>query len=199
MSNGAQWLAGKVALLVGEGPGLKAVGEAIVAAGGQVEYGDFCDDLEGAKSVIGAHSGDQTSSIDILVHAGTRRAPVASETMSLADWRDTMKENLDSKFYYSSALANQVIGTDQRASILYLEPASAIDSTSSMASNGAMSSLTKTLATEWARDGIRVNAITSDVNYEGGLAQLQALGHLATYLCSDYAAYVTGASLGIED
>lgn len=44
---------------------------------------------------------------------------------------------------------------------------------------------------EWARDGIRVNSVlTRDTG--------DTLGNLAAYLVSDYAAYVTGAVIGID-
>src|SRR3546814_14968141 len=52
------------------------------------------------------------------------------------------------------------------------------------AAAGALGNLTKTLGVEWARDGIRVNSI---LTRETG----DTLGHLAAYLVSDYAAYVT--------
>ena len=59
------------------------------------------------------------------------------------------------------------------------------------AAAGALGNLTKTLGVEWARDGIRVNSIlTRDAG--------STLGNLAAYLVSDYAAYVTGAVMGID-
>ena len=58
------------------------------------------------------------------------------------------------------------------------------------AAAGALGNLTKTLGVEWARDGIRVNAIQTGEDGE-------TLGNLAAYLVSDYAAYVTGAVMGI--
>ena len=60
----------------------------------------------------------------------------------------------------------------------------------------------KTLAVEWARDGIRVNAIASRACEPGGLgdpAVRVSLGHLAAYLASDYAAYVSGMVMGIDE
>src|SRR3546814_4101 len=58
------------------------------------------------------------------------------------------------------------------------------------AAAGALGNLTKTLGVEWARDGIRVNAV---LTRSAG----DTLGHLAAYLVGDYAAYVTGAVMGI--
>ena len=50
--------------------------------------------------------------------------------------------------------------------------------------------LTKQLALELSKYGIRVNSI---LTHESG----DTLGHLAAYLASDYAAYVTGAVMGV--
>src|SRR3546814_12446658 len=58
------------------------------------------------------------------------------------------------------------------------------------AAAGALGNLTKTLGVEWARDGIRVNTILTHRTDE-------TLGHPAASLASDYAAYVTGAVVGI--
>ena len=43
---------------------------------------------------------------------------------------------------------------------------------------------------EWARDGIRVNTVQT-------LADDDTLGNLVAWLASDYAAYVTGAVMGV--
>ena len=59
------------------------------------------------------------------------------------------------------------------------------------AAAGALGNLTKTLGVEWARDGIRVNAVLT-------LARGETLGNLVAYLASDYAAYVTGAIMGVK-
>ena len=55
---------------------------------------------------------------------------------------------------------------------------------------GGLGNLTKTLGVEWARDGIRVNTVQTTGHSE-------TLGNLVAYLASDYAAYVTGAVMGV--
>ncbi len=45
---------------------------------------------------------------------------------------------------------------------------------------------------------LRANAIATNYAYGGPLKKLRALGALAAYLASDYAAYVYGACLGVD-
>ena len=62
--------------------------------------------------------------------------------------------------------------------------------------------LVKSLAVEWARDGIRINAIASracEVPPESDPELTQSLGNLAAYLLSDYAAYVSGTVMGVDE
>ena len=192
------WLAGRNAVIVGEGKGVEAVGKGIKEAGANIFHSEFCDDLESAKSALEIID-KQAGGIHILIHGGRLPKDIPCEELTLKDWREDMKNNLDSRFFYSSALANSVIGSDQHACILYLDFGTGSDNSSLSSSEGAMSSLTKTLAVEWARDGVRVNSIVSKTVYHGNEKELGSLGKLASYLCSDFAAYVTGASVGIAD
>jgi len=62
--------------------------------------------------------------------------------------------------------------------------------------------LNQSLAVEWARDNIRSNVICTrlvDCASEDDGKQLASLGALAAYYCSDYAAYITGSSVGIDE
>jgi citronellol/citronellal dehydrogenase len=86
------------------------------------------------------------------------------------------------------------------------------------AARAGVENLTKTLAVEWSRHGIRVNAIAPGIIDSSGLAQypealkqgltekipLRRLGtpeevaHLALFLLSPYAAYITGETIYID-
>ena len=59
------------------------------------------------------------------------------------------------------------------------------------AAAGALGNLTKTLGVEWARDGIRVNAIQTGEDGE-------TLGNLAAYLVSPQACYINGEMVAID-
>src|SRR5206468_10447514 len=89
-----------------------------------------------------------------------------------------------------------------------------------VAAKGAISSLTRQWATEWARHGIRVNAIMptfvdtpqvasllADPAFKAGIVNRIPLGRIGTtddivgpaiFLVSDAASFVTGQVLGID-
>ena len=89
-----------------------------------------------------------------------------------------------------------------------------------VAAKGAISSLTRQWATEWAKHGIRVNAIMptfvdtpqvasllADPAFKAGIVGRIPLGRIgetkdlvgpAIFLCSDAASFVTGQILGID-
>lgn len=100
--------------------------------------------------------------IDILINnAGTiRRAPAAQHP--LADWDDVLEINLSSAFLLSQRV---VAGMFKRghgkiiftASLLSFQ--GGINVPGYAASKGAVASLTKALANEWAARGVNVNAI----------------------------------------
>jgi gluconate 5-dehydrogenase len=89
-----------------------------------------------------------------------------------------------------------------------------------VAAKGAISSLTRQWATEWAPHGIRVNAIMptfvdtpqvasmlADPDFKAGIVNRIPMGRVgetrdltgpAIFLCSDAASFVTGQILGID-
>ncbi|MDR2108079.1 MAG: SDR family oxidoreductase [Coriobacteriales bacterium] len=111
-------------------------------------------------AAIKAHYGR----IDILVNnAGTaRNVPVVDQTDE--DWRAVIDTNLNAVYYFAREVG-KVMKEQQYGRIINL---GSIHSTVAMrgsgisaycASKGGVWMLTKELATEWARDGITVNAI----------------------------------------
>ena len=78
-----------------------------------------------------------------------------------------------------------------RCAVLRTRAARWSSSADQAAAGGGLGNLTKTLGVEWARDGIRVNTVQTRSSGE-------TLGNLVAYLASDYAAYVTGAVMGVD-
>ena len=160
------WLAGKTARIVGDCPSISAAVEA-----------------QGARIVADGAS-------DILVHVAAPPPVKPAHELSHAEWRAALDAGLDQRFLLARDFAKARREAGKGGALLYVgAPEQALGSDHAAAA-GALGNLTKTLGVEWARDGIRVNAI---LTLETG----ETLGNLAAYLVSDYAAYVTGAVMGV--
>ncbi len=100
--------------------------------------------------------------VDVLVNnAGIhRRAPL--EEMSIADWREVMETNLTAAFTVSKAVARRMIRR-RKGKIINITSINAEMARPSIgnycAAKGGLKMLTKSMAAEWGRYGINVNAI----------------------------------------
>lgn len=160
------WLAGKTACLVGESP---AIAAALVAHGAELITEGDCD---------------------VLVHVAAPPAAMPVHELSHAEWRAALDAGLDQRFLLARDFAATRRAAGKGGAVVYVgAPEQALGSDQAAAA-GALVNLTKTLGVEWARDGIRVNAV---LTFEQG----ETLGNLVAYLASDYAAYVTGAVTGV--
>ncbi|HEX2813950.1 MAG TPA: SDR family oxidoreductase [Sphingopyxis sp.] len=127
---------------------------------------------------------------DIWVHVAPPPAVKAAHEITHAEWRASLDTGLDRRFLGAKDFAEQCRVRGRGGAILFVGAPEQALGTDQAAAAGALGNLTKTLGVEWARDGVRVNSIlTRDTG--------DTLGHLAAYLVSDYAAYVTGAVVGI--
>lgn len=160
------WLEGKTARLVGESP--------VIAAALAAHGATLVDD------------GD----CDVLLHIAAPPLAKPAHELSHAEWRAALDSGLDQRFLLARDYAAMRRAAGKGGAVVYVgAPEQALGSDHAAAA-GALGNLTKTLGVEWARDGIRVNAI---LTCETG----ETLGNLVAYLASDYAAYVTGAVMGV--
>lgn len=127
---------------------------------------------------------------DILIHVAAAPPVRPLHELGHAEWRATLDAGLDQRFLSAKAFAAERRAAGQGGAVLFVGAPEQALSGDHAAAAGALGNLTKTLGVEWARDGIRVNAIQTSEDGE-------TLGNLAAYLVSDYAAYVTGAVMGI--
>ena len=235
-------LAGKRALVTGASSGLGAHfaellavhgAEVVIAArrldalqalGDRLQvYGRVtCVSLDVTDAASRAAAVQAAGPIDILVNnAGLAREGPAS-VHSEDDWDAVLDTNLKGMFFLAQAMA---VGMRTRgggsiinvASILGLRQVSGV--VSYAVSKAGVIQLTKTLALEWARDGIRVNAlapgyIDTDINRgfwstEAGkalikripqrrLGKLQDLDGPLLLLASDASRYMTGTVLAVD-
>lgn len=202
MSAHPAWLEGRRALIAGEGEALAEVACALRAAGAET----LCSAAAGEEHAIAAELDriEAEGPCDLLVHGGTMRKLELSEQIDLRAWRDSVSEDIDSRFLHSAEFARRCIASGRAGSILFLlpSPQPQAGGTANATIGGALDNLVKTLAVEWAHDGIRVNGIASRACEPGGLADdaaRRSLGHLSAYILSDYGAYISGIVMGINE
>jgi NAD(P)-dependent dehydrogenase (short-subunit alcohol dehydrogenase family) len=163
--------------------------------------------------------------ITTLVNNAAANVHVQAEVLSPDGWRAVVGIVLDGTFYCSRELARRVIDRDgASAQIVNIVSSSAWTGgpdTVHAAAKAGVVNLTRTLAVEWARHGIRVNAIspgpvdtaetrerlwpTEEIR-ERILARIPLarlgteaeIANACAYLVSDYAAYVTGDVLAVD-
>lgn len=161
--------------------------------------------------------------VDILINnAGVTASKRASE-LTEADWDGILDTNLKGTFLVAQAMARQRRNAGRTGAIVNIASITGLRVAGSIsayaASKAGVIQLTKALALEWARDGIRVNAlcpgyIETDLNREffssePGLALIKRipqrrlgkpedLDGALLLLCSDAGRYITGATLAVD-
>jgi hypothetical protein len=179
-------LDGRVAIVTGASSGLgaqfarvlHAVGARVVlvarrrerleALAGELDGASVCAvDLAeaGAAEQVVEHARDAFGRVDVLVNnAGiTTVAPALDE--SPESFADTLRVNLMAPFALACAAARTMLDSDAGgsivnvASILGLVGVGQIPQAGYAASKGGLVNLTRELAAQWARRGVRVNAI----------------------------------------
>ncbi len=175
-----------------------------------------------ARAAVAALERDH-GPIEILVNnAGIqRRMPL--EDFPEATWRELMTTNLDAAFLVGQAVARHMIPRKRGAIINICSVNSELARPTIapyVASKGALKMLTKAMATDWGKHGIRVNAIgpgyfKTELNkalytneqFSGWLTGRTPLGRwgdvdelagAAIYLASDAASFVTGHVLYVD-
>ena len=107
----------------------------------------------GAAEKLMAVVMDEMGAIDILVNSAGINRPQPSTEVSEKNWDDVMNINLKAMFFACQA-AGKIINISSQAGIIALPLRVAYCS-----SKGGVNQLTRTLAVEWARHKINVNAV----------------------------------------
>ena len=202
---------------------VEAVVAQIAAAGGQA-HGAVFDVTKSAEVRAGvARIEAEVGPIDILVNnAGVqRRAPL--EDFPVETWRELITANLDSVFFVGQAVAKAMIARKRGRIINVCSVQSELGRPGIApytASKGAVKMLTKGMAIDWGKYGIRVNglgpgyfktelnkALVEDEKFSAWLTGRTPLGRwgeteelvgAAIFLASDASSFVNGHILYVD-
>jgi NAD(P)-dependent dehydrogenase (short-subunit alcohol dehydrogenase family) len=166
----------------------------------------------------------QLGKIDIHVNNAGGQYSGPAEELSIEGWRSVIDLNLSGTFFCSQVIARHMMQTDGGAIVnivanfgLRAAPGMA----HAAAARAGVINLTRTLALEWAKYGIRVNAVAPGVVMtEGALSEMlispeaiesieraiplkrlgtpEDIAHLVAFLVSDAAAYITGETIAAD-
>lgn len=161
--------------------------------------------------------------IDILVNNAGINIPQAAEEVTLEAWDEIMNINLKAQFFCAQAVGKRMIQRKKGKIIMISSQAGSVGLLKRSAycsSKGALNQLTKTLAIEWAKHNITINAIAPTFvegpftkpmfedpefkNYVlsniplGRIGQPEDISGAVVYLASAAADLVTGAILAID-
>ena len=187
---------------------------------------DVTEEASAERAVSQAN--ERLGGVDILVNAvggGAGKVLHPAHDYPRTDWDWIMELNVRSTIVPTQPAVRQMIERGRGGAILNISSVRAnlgIDAGYSayVAAKGAISSLTRQWATEWARHGIRVNAIMptfvdtpqvatllGDPAFKAGIVGRIPLGRVgetrdlagpAIFLCSGAASFVTGQVLAID-
>ena len=158
----------------------------------------------------------EMGSIDVLVNGAHVEMGKPFDAVTEAEWNVVMEVNVRSMFLCCQTVGRVMLrqGGGRIVNISSgLSARGLANSAVYAASQGAVKQLTASLALEWARHGIRVNAVgagwltTDTADPEDGLSRFipsrrlgspDDLGGLVVYLASDVSDFVTGQTLYVD-
>lgn len=195
------------------------------------EASAFPLDLADAKAIetVFADIVAQCGGIEILVNSAAMNQSGASVDYDLETWQRVVDVNLTGLFVTSRLAARSMIARGTKGAIVNVASVGGLSAgitgrgnanPSYRATKGGVVNLTRALAVEWARDGIRVNAVapgyvrtpmvarlTDDPTREAMAAERIPLGRFAepeeiawviAFLASEGASMVTGQILPVD-
>ncbi len=197
---------------------LRGEGLTVTAVQGDVTRPDQAERM--VEEAVAAHG-----ALDILLNNAGIVINVPAEQMSLADFQQVLDVNLTGVFLVAQACGRRMIAQG-KGSIINIASMSGLIANypqpqcSYNASKAGVIMLTKSLASEWARYGVRVNAIAPGYMRTDLTARFfedpaiieqwltptpmqrpgepHELGGLAVYLASDASSFMTGSIVVID-
>jgi NAD(P)-dependent dehydrogenase (short-subunit alcohol dehydrogenase family) len=166
----------------------------------------------------------QLGKIDIHINNAGGQYPGPAEELSVEGWRSVIDLNLNATFYCSQAIARHMMRMGG-GTIVNIVASFGLRAAPGLAHSAAaragVINLTRTLALEWAKYSIRINAVAPGVVMtEGALSEMlispdaiesieraiplkrlgtpEDIAHLVIFLVSDAAAYITGETIAAD-
>lgn len=235
---------GKAAIITGGAAGIGyATARFFAEKGANLVLADINPDVDAAAKKLGARnvgvSGDILDAVsraaivraaaeafggaDILVNSAGIAALDNAETLSEEMWDRTLDINLKGSFLMAQAVGKWMIENKRRGSIVNIASQAGVVAldrhVAYCASKGGVISMTKVLALEWGRHGIRVNAVSPTVVLTelgrrawdgpvgdefkkeipaGRFAEPDEIAAVIAFLSGDSAAMITGHNLVID-
>jgi 3-oxoacyl-[acyl-carrier protein] reductase len=214
-----------VALVTGGSRGIgRAIAERLAKDGFKVatlgrSSGDVQADVGDPASVQAAFDAvrERFGPVLVLVNNAGERQDGLAIRMSAEQWERVIHTNLDGAFHCMRRALDDMLtarwGRIVNISSVVAERANAGQSNYGAAKAG-MLSLTRTVAREMARKGITCNAVTPGVIETdmtegisdkllagvpaGRVGQPEEVAHAVSFLCTDGAAYINGATLAVD-
>jgi NAD(P)-dependent dehydrogenase (short-subunit alcohol dehydrogenase family) len=218
----------KVAIIGRSAERLAEARDAVEKAGGQalVIAGDMADKAAADDAV--QQTLDTFGRVDVLINGiggGAGTALYNAEEYPQAEWDRILDLNLTTALLVSQAAARAMIAGGRGGSVLNISSVRGqlginAGYSAYVAAKGAMDALTRQYATEWAKHGIRVNAISptfvrteqaaallADETFYNNLVNRIPLRRIADaddlvgallFFCSDASSFVTGQILTLD-
>jgi len=197
----------------------QSVADAITASGGRA----IAIEIDASRRADIAHMVSDTAAafgkLDGLVCGGMRRFYEPAETFSDEHWETVVGQGLTGYFRCAQEAGRQMLRQGQGAIVFITSTAgrSAVDSGAAYCSvKAGIAGLTRQLGVEWARRGIRTNAVAPGFTVtEGAIRKMSAeeaqalipigkpatadeIGNVCAFLLSDLASHITGQEIVVD-